>query len=277
MKNKGLLITLLTLIGLLIIGLVTVMILFMNGKLNFDNIKFMSGESTNLIFEENYETELHNIKIDSDIYSIKFIHSEDEFAHVRIYSDNNKIKDVTNDGSKLDIQVREKNHISIFNFVTPVVYIELPANFVGEFNITSDVGNVHIDEFDNAALKLSADVGNTKIKSINTIEADADVGNITIEKVKYAFIETNTGNIKINEVNNFKLEADTGNITIEKAYLESDSKIKTDTGNIKIKKTNDVYINAKADVGNTKVNNSNRKADIELNIKTDTGNIKVNY
>ena len=210
MKNKGLLITLLTLIGLLIVGLVAVMILFMNGKLNFDNIKFMSGESTNLIFEENYETELHNIKIDSDIYSIKFIHSEDEFAHVRIYSDNNKIKEVKNDGSSLDIQVREKNHISIFNFVTPVVYIELPANFVGEFNITSDVGNVHIDEFDNASLKLSADVGNTKIKSINTIEADADVGNITIEKVKYAFIETNTGNIRINEVNNFKLEADTG-------------------------------------------------------------------
>lgn len=277
MKNKGLLITLLSLIGLLIVGLVAVMILFMNGKLNFDNIKFMSGESTNLIFEENYETELHNIKIDADIYSIKFIHSEDEFAHVRIYSDNNKIKEVKNDGSKLDIQVREKNHISIFNFVTPVVYIELPANFVGEFNVTSDVGNIHIDEFDNASLKLSADVGNTKIKSINTIEADADVGNITIEKVKYAFIETNTGNIKINEVNNFKLEADTGNINIEKAYLESDSKIKTDTGNIKIKKTNDVYINAKADVGHTKVNNSNRKADIELNIKTDTGNIKVNY
>ena len=277
MKNKGLLITLLTLIGLLIVGLVTVMILFMNGKLNFDNIKFMSGESTNLIFEENYETELHNIKIDADIYSIKFIHSEDEFAHVRIYSDNNKIKEVKNDGSKLDIQVREKNHISIFNFVTPVVYIELPANFVGEFNVTSDVGNIHIDEFANASLKLSADVGNTKIKSINTIEADADVGNITIEKVKYAFIETNTGNIKINEVNNFKLEADTGNINIEKAYLESDSKIKTDTGNIKIKKTNDVYINAKADVGNTKIKNSNRKADIELNIKTDTGNIKVNY
>lgn len=277
MKNKGLLITLLTLIGLLIVGLVTVMILFMNGKLNFDNIKFMSGESTNLIFEENYETELHNIKIDSDIYSIKFIHSEDEYAHVRIYSDNNKIKEVKNDGSKLDIQVREKSHIGIFNFVTPAVYIELPSNFVGEFNIISDVGNIHIDEFDNASLKLSADVGNTKIKSINTIEADADVGNITIEKVKYAFIETNTGNIKINEVNNFKLEADTGNINIEKAYLESDSKIKTDTGNIKIKETNDVYINAKADVGNTKVNNSNRKADIELNIKTDTGNIKVNY
>lgn len=277
MKNKGLLITLLSLIGLLIVGLVTVMILFMNGKIDFGNFKFMSGESTNLIFEENYETELHNIKIDSDIYSIKFIHSEDEFAHVRIYSDNNKIKEVKNDGSSLDIQVREKSHIGIFNFVTPVVYIELPANFVGEFNITSDIGNIHIDEFDNASLKLSADVGNTKIESINTIEADADVGNITIEKVKYAFIETNTGNIKINEVNNFKLEADTGNINIEKAYLESDSNIKTDTGNIKIKETNDVYINAKADVGNTKVNNSNRKADIELNIKTDTGNIKVNY
>lgn len=277
MKNKGLLITLLSLIGLLILGLVAVMILFMNGKLSFDNFKFMSGESEELVLEETYETELHKIAIDSDVYIIRFIHSEDEYSHVRIYSDNNNVKEVKNEGSELSIKVREQNHISIFSFVKPVVYIELPSNFVGELKITSDVGNVNIDEFNNASVKLTSDVGNAKIKSINTIEADADVGNITIEKVKYAFIETNTGNIKINEVNNFKLEADTGNINIEKAYLESDSNIKTDTGNIKIKRTNDVYINAKADVGNTKVKNSNRKADIELNIKTDTGNIKVNY
>ncbi len=277
MKNKGLLITLLSLIGILIVGLVTVMILFMNGKLSFENFKFMSGESTNLIFEETYENKFARIRVDSDIYSIKFINSDSENVNVKIYSDNNKIKEVRANDNVLKINVREQNHIGLFNFVTPVIYIELPSTYAGYFDITTDVGNVKIEDFTNANLKINSDVGNIKIGRINSIEADADVGNIQIEYTKYATIDTNTGNIKIDEINSFDLEADTGNITIEKAELTSNSKVKTDTGNIKIKKTNDVYINAKADVGNTKVNKSNRKADIELNIKTDTGNIKVNY
>ena len=276
MKNKGLLITLLSLIGLLIAGLVAVMILVMNGKLSFNNFSF-GGESETLIFEEKYENAFTKIKVDSDIYSIKFIHSTDENVNVRIYSDNNKIKEVNVNDKELSIKVREKNSIVFFNFVTPVIYVEVPSTYAGTFDINTDVGNVKMEDYVNASVKMTSDVGNIKIGKINSIEADADVGNIAIEYTNYASIDTDTGNIKIGEINSFDLEADTGNITIEKAELVRNSRIKTDTGNIKIKKTNDVYINAKADVGNTKINNSNRKADIELNIKTDTGNIKVNY
>ena len=57
--------------------------------------------------------------------------------------------------------------------------------------------------------------------------------------------------------------------------MQEASKIDVDLGDVKIKETNDIYIEAKTDLGDTKINNNNRTSNVTLKIKVDCGNIKV--
>ena len=116
----------------------------MNGKLSFDNFRFGSGESENLVFEETYDNTFTKISVDSDIYNINIIHRSDDKINVRIYSDNNKINEVKNLSNELNIKVREKNKIAIFNFIKPVIYIEVPSEFSG---VVHDVPSVETDVY----------------------------------------------------------------------------------------------------------------------------------
>ena len=58
--------------------------------------------------------------------------------------------------------------------------------------------------------------------------------------------------------------------------INKDSSIKNNLGSIKIGSTNEIYIEAKTDLGDVKVNNNYKKSDITLNLKNNCGDIKVN-
>lgn len=63
---------------------------------------------------------------------------------------------------------------------------------------------------------------------------------------------------------------------MEKCNLNENSSIHATSGGVKIKETNDIYIEAKANSGDVKVENNNRLSEIELKIETTSGEIKVN-
>ena len=104
----------------------------------------------------------------------------------------------------------------------------------------------------------------------------------------YTNIDINIGNIKnINVENNFGdteienitgelvIEADCGNINIDRININKNSKIKCDLGDVKIHSTNEIYIDAKVDLGDVHINNNYRHSNTTLNIEVDSGDITI--
>ena len=101
-------------------------------------------------------------------------------------------------------------------------------------------------------------------------------GNVKLGKVKNVYVENDMGNVKIEEVlNKLNIRTNCGDVKIEKVNLKEDSSIKCDMGDVKIKEKNDVYIDAKVDLGDCKVNNNNRHSEVTLKIEMNCGDIKA--
>ena len=62
---------------------------------------------------------------------------------------------------------------------------------------------------------------------------------------------------------------------VQNAIINKNSKIESKIGDVKINNISGCYVNAKTDVGDTKINNKERKSDIELTITNNIGDIKV--
>ena len=84
------------------------------------------------------------------------------------------------------------------------------------------------------------------------------------------------GNIEVKEIlNKCELKANCGNISIGTLSIKENSSIKADLGNIEVNKAHDIYIDAKVDLGDVKIEDNARHSDITLKIKSDCGDIKV--
>ena len=109
-----------------------------------------------------------------------------------------------------------------------------------------------------------------------TVDIEEDCGDVVLGKVKNAFVKNHYGDIKIAEIGNQVLvESDCGDVKIGSVKLAEDSKITNSFGDIKIGQTNEIYIEAKTDLGDVKVNKNERHAEITLKIENDCGDIKV--
>lgn len=85
------------------------------------------------------------------------------------------------------------------------------------------------------------------------------------------------GNIIIEEIlNKCDIKADCGNIEIDKLLIKEDSTLKADLGNVVINETSDIYVDADVDLGKTKINQSNRNAEITLSVSCNCGNVMIN-
>ena len=135
----------------------------------------------------------------------------------------------------------------------------VPQNYSKEIKIDLDYGNVEILDLEQA-----------------TIDIKEDCGNVNLGKIKNVTIKNDYGDIEIEEVlNKLNIKSNCGNIKIDNVKLLEDSIIKSDLGDVIIDGTNDIFIDADVDLGDSKVNNNNRQAEITLEIKVDCGNIKV--
>lgn len=97
-----------------------------------------------------------------------------------------------------------------------------------------------------------------------------------MQKTNRINAKASSGSIRIEEINEFcDLSATSGGIKIEDCNLIENSSIQASSGGVHITRLNDVYVDAKATSGSVKLQNNNRKSDIELKIKTTSGSIKV--
>ena len=259
-SNKGLIIFLIVLLVIIIIGLIQFLVLCLNG--NFNWMRFGDRRSKNIIIDESYNfEEIRNIEIISDAGNITFEESEDETIRIVAYGENSDDCEISLNNHKLKIDYSENFRINFFGFnsYSNDIKVYIPSNYSEEINIKSNYGNCMITDLEEA-----------------TISVDSDCGNVILGKVKNLKVKCDLGNIEIGTIlNKFNIENDCGNVTIDSIEIKEDSSIKSDLGDVEIRETNDIYVDAKVDLGHVEINNNNRNSDITLKIDSDCGNIKV--
>lgn len=244
MKNKGLIIGLISFLSILVIGLTILFILLLNGKINFRNIGFFSKKSTIVIAEKQYNDIIGSININSDVTDITIKNSDSNELKVVVYGDKNKDRvNIEKDGNDLNIKYKGKKcYFVCMNKKIGSIEISVPNGYGKNITIKNDTGDIKIEN-SVASLKIENDVGDIKVGAIG----------------KYVDIRNDIGDIKIGDLN-----------------ITKDSKIRNDIGDIEIKFTKDVKIDAKTDVGEKEVNGNNKNASVELEIRNDIGDINVN-
>lgn len=292
MKNKPIII-LIVLLTLIILGLIGLMTVVINYKGRF-NINKITQRIEELQVEETYKNEFDKININSDAADIEIKQSQDEKIYLKIYSEKEHYK-VENNEIELNIKIKQKKcGVFCINNKISKVELYLPENYEKEINIENNYGDIKIESFEKANLNIQEDAGDInlekasiadiknnygdiKINEINKGTIKASAGDIEINKVNNIDIKNNYGDTKINEINEYvKIDADAGDVKINTLNITKNSNIEINAGDIKINQTNDIYIDAETDLGETKINNNNDKSEITLKIENNLGDIKVN-
>lgn len=260
MKNKIPIIFLLILISVIIFCLVMFLVIYLSkGE---DEMLSIGSVSENVILEKTFEiSNIENIEITQEYGDITFEENAEDNIKVIIYGKNTGNANANLNHNKLEIDYKDRNRFIFFNFGLrkSEIKVYIPSTYAKEINTKVDCGNTKINSLENAVLN-----------------ARCNAGNVEFEKIKSANIKCDIGNIEAEEIGNkCNIELDTGNVKIEKLDLKEDSKIKIDLGDVKIMQTNDIYIEAKTDLGDTKINKNSRISNVMLKIHVDCGNIKV--
>ena len=294
MKNKKWIITLIILLSIVMVVLSIFFVGLLQGNFKFKGFRFGIQSSNELILDKIYEEKFNNIIIDATTSEIFIKRNDTENIKAIVYGEKD-YTDVETNLETLNIKISKKNCIGFcFNQKSAKIEIYLPEEYAGNINIKNDYGDISIAEFLNANIDIDEDCGDVLILGGNTVKVDNDYGDIEIEKSNLltinedcgdviisstndAIVKNSYGDIKIKSVNNYlHLENDCGDIELNNINLTKDSYIKNDYGDIEIGNTNELFIDAKTDLGKVKIKNNYHKSDITLKIENDCGDIKVN-
>ncbi len=294
MKNKKWIITLIILLSIVMVALSIFFVGLLQSDFKFKGFRIGLQISNEMILDKTYEDKFNNIVIDATTSEIFIKRSDTENIKAVIYGEKDYTAVETNLNS-LNVKINEKDCVVFcFNQKSAKVEIYLPKEYDGKIDLKNDYGDIFIDEFLNANIDIEEDCGNVKILGGNIIKVDNNYGDIRIEKANEltinedcgdvivsdtndATVKNNYGDIKIEAINNFfRLENDCGDTELNNINLNKDSYIKNDFGDIEIGNTNELFIDAKTDLGKVKINNNYNKSDITLKIENDCGDIKVN-
>ena len=294
MKNKKLIIVLIILLSIIMIALSILFVDLLQSDFKFKGFRIGLQTSNDLILDKTYEEEFNNIVIDTATSKIFIKKSNTEKIKLVIYGEKENTK-VENNHDSLNIEINGKNCLG-FCFKQKLAKIELslPEKYTGNINIKNEYGDISIDKFLNANIDVQEDNGDVKILGGNIIKVNnnygdieinnanisninAECGDVYITKTNDATIKNSYGDIKLESINNyFYLENACGDIKLNSINLNKDSYIKSDYGDIEIGNTNELFIDAKTELGDVKIKNNYNKADITLKIENECGDIEVN-
>lgn len=260
MKNKGLIITMIILLSIIVIALIALLYFVISGNYRFYIGLNTEKRSEDIIYDESYELDkIDYIEVLSSAGNVKFEENAEEKIKVVVYGKNNGKLKVDLNNNKLKIDYPERINFFGINSYTNDIIVYVPINYNKDIKIDLNYGNIEVLDLEQA-----------------TIDIKEDCGNVNLGKIKNVTIKNDYGDIEIEEVlNKLNIKSDCGNIKINSVKLLEDSTIKSDLGDVKIGKTNEIFIDTDVDLGDTKVNNNNRQSEVTLEIKVDCGNIKV--
>ena len=294
MKNKKWIIISIILLSIIMVALSIFFVGLLQNDFKFKGFRIGLQSSDELVLDKTYEEKFDNIVIDANTSEIFIKESATENIKTVIYGEKD-YTDVATSNETLNIQIKGKKCIGFcFNQKIAKVEIYLPKEYVGNIEIKNDYGNIFIDEFLNANIDIEADCGDVlihggnivnvsnnygdiEIREANVLTINEDCGDVIISKTNDVTVKNSYGDIKIESVANYLyLENDCGDIELNNINLNKDSYIKNDFGDIEIGNTNELFIDAKTDLGKVKIKNNYNNYDITLKIENDCGDIVVN-
>lgn len=255
MENKGLIITMIILLSIIVIVLIVFLCFAISGKPIF------FGRNNELLLDNTYEAEkIENIEVLAEASNIKFEESTENKIRVVVYGDNRDKLDIETSETEIKInhKMKKVNFFGINN-TSGEIKIYVPKEYDKNIVTKLNYGNIKICDLENASIEIESDCGDIEAGKIKNIESNNNLGNTKIKAV----------------LNKLEIESDCGDVKIEEINLQEDSKIINNLGNIKIGKTNEIFIDATVDLGNIKINKNNREASVVLKIENDCGDIKV--
>lgn len=244
-NNRGLIITLIVLLCIVVILLTGLMIfVIFGGNFNIGNII----SDTKVIYDESFDkNDIKSLEIDSDAGDITIKNSMDDTVRIVAQGTNADDFSFENNGDiakiksvKPDITNRF-SFINIHNNIGTDINLYLPKDM--DIEISSKYGDVTVEGELSGNIKVNNDCGD--------IEADMLSGKFNLN--------TNMGDIEISKIN-----------------ITESSSAATNLGNIEIEFTNDIRIESETSLGDMDVNEPNPKSDIVLTATTDMGDIDIN-
>lgn len=263
-NNKGLLITLITLISILIIVLVTFLVLILSDKIKFPtnfsfNTSSISSESK-LIYDEIYDvSSISNLKINTLSSDITFVESNDNNINVKVYGSKKRNLEVDLENNNLTINYQNHNICIGFCFDNADITISIPKSYNGNIKMNSKSGDMDLIDLENATMNLETISGSIRSGKVLDINANTVSGDIDIKAIK----------------NNVKASTTSGDIKIKDLNLLKNSSLKSVSGDIEISKRNDIYIETNTISGDVNIRKNNRLAKNVLKIETVSGDINV--
>ena len=271
--NKKVSIVLAIVYGIIVIGLIVGLILLISNNFSFSNF---GGSKVKLIEEQEFE-KIGKLNINTKTADIYIKQSSNNMVKVEIYSSKEDKANINNTEEALTISHEQDSCFFLCWFRKSKINVYLPSNYENDINIKATTGDIEIGDFSSSNAYIKVTTGDVKISSINKADVKASTGDINITNVNELTTDLSTGDVLVNKVNGYlNLSSSTGDVTISNVNLTKNSNIKTTTGDVKISTLNDVYVEANTSTGDTRINNNNRKSDLELKIKTSTGDIDVN-
>ena len=294
--NKVVSIIFIIIFSILVVLLTAVLIILLNKDININSFSFNMSTlySDNLIDSKEFDYS-KDIKVESKIGSIFIEKSDNDEIKIELYSEEAEEYKIEDEDDYIDVKlINKRNSINYMSKKDKVV-IYIPKEYDNLITTKQTVGDTKVDSFEYLKLNVKNTTGDIKVDKLDELVANYRTGDIKINKANTINATLTTGDIKVGEVNNIKTKLITGDIKIQKvnecikansttgdvkitkAYIEKDSYIKQKVGDTKIESLKNAYIEAKTNIGDTKVNNNDRKLDNVITITKNTGDIKVNY
>lgn len=292
--NSALNIIKIILLAFIAVALTIVLIVLLNGKIKINGIDLY--EKTELVYEKTFTEEVNKLDIITTNNDVKILEKETEGIEVKIYDR----KDAKPTASVKDntLYIENKDEVRIgFSFGingNSRIEISVPKGTIYDLNIngtSSDVdslidlknvnietksGDINLKDTINTTIHTTS--GDVSVGNSNVLEIITTSGDIKTNNIKESiYAKATSGDFLLGDINGkLTLNTTSGDIKINKVNLKENSSIKVTSGDVVIGKTNDIYIDAHAISGDTKINTNNRKSDYELKINTTSGDIIVN-
>lgn len=274
MKNNIIKISMIILLTIIAICLIAFMINVINNQNGFRGFFKSYKTSEELVINENYDNNFEKISIDSKASNIYVYSTEENEIKIKYYGVKDEVS-ISTENNVLKVSTFENN--KFFNTKVSKTEIYVPKTYDKLIEIKNNYGNVEIGEFENSTISIEEDYGNVKVENAKDITIQNNYGDISLGDAESATLNESCGDIVIDNVEySLQIEDNCGDVEIKNINLKEDSYIKNNLGDIKILNTNEIYFDAKTNLGDTKINNNYNKSEITLKIQNDCGDIEIN-
>ena len=231
-------------------------------------------------FEESYDANISDFKIDVDTTDVKFEPSTDSKILIIAEQTEKEYHEISTDNNTLSIKaIDNRKGFEKISSADLSMTIYLPLGTYGDFNYESSTGNLDIPDgyvFNKVVTKFSTGNFNFKSDVLTHFSSEISTGDITLSEVntvETVNIKTSTGKVNLDKVNCtdiVRINTSTGKVNLIDLKAKN-LDVETSTGNVTLSNTIiDEKINIKTSTGDVKLTNSDAES---LTIKTSTGDV----